>query len=241
MRRCTCEVPVTRRTRPMRPGCRTHLPRRDTVIRQPEEEQMRRMTSLSLAALIGAGAVATPAVAQERATEPYQVADRDFQERHTGLPAGTAIAVTLSEEVPLERDRIGDTFDAVVTRDVVEGDKVVIPEGAPAKVKLVESSERNDAATLRLAQVEANGEMHDVAVGDARADVSEDRLGTGEKTAVGAAAGAVVGAVTGAGVIEGAVVGAGGGLAWGLLSDRDREIDDGTSLRFELQDELDVR
>ena len=55
-----------------------------------------------------------------------------------------------------------------------------------------------------------------------------------------AAAGAVVGAVTGAGVLEGAVVGAGGGLAWGLLTDQGRKIDDGTTLRFELEDELEV-
>lgn len=208
---------------------------------------MRRMMGLSLAALIGAGVLTTPAAAQEQ-DERWKLASGEFKDedgreraRRSRLPTGTTIAVTLSEEVPLERERIGDTFDAVVTRDVTEGDKVVIPEGASAKVKLVESSEKNNAATLRLAQVEVNDEMRDVAVSDARADVGGSDLGTGEKTAVGAAAGAVVGAVTGAGVLEGAVIGAGGGLAWGLLSDRNREIDDGTSLRFELQEELDVR
>jgi hypothetical protein len=118
---------------------------------------------------------------------------------------------------------------------------VAIPAGAPAKVRLVESSEKQNAATVRLSEVRVNGEMQDVAVSDARADTDARGLGTGEKTAVGAAAGAVVGAVTGAGVLEGVVVGAGGGLAWGLLSDGEREIDDGTTLRFELEEELNTR
>ena len=51
----------------------------------------------------------------------------------------------------------------------------------------------------------------------------------------------IVGAVSGAGVLKGAVVGAGGGLSWGLLSDRGRKIDDGTTVRFALERELEVR
>jgi hypothetical protein len=148
--------------------------------------------------------------------------------------------VTLNEDITVARDHFGDTFDAMVARDVVVNGKVAIPAGAPAKVKLVESSEKAGAATVRLSDVEVNGEMRDVTSSDARADTEKSGLNTGQKTAVGAAAGAVVGAVTGVGVLEGAVVGAGGGLAWGLLSDQGRKIDDGTTLRFELEDDLNV-
>jgi hypothetical protein len=83
--------------------------------------------------------------------------------------------------------------------------------------------------------------MRTVTTENARADTEKDRAGTAKKTGIGAAAGAVIGAVTGVGVLKGAVLGAGGGLAWGLLSGRDREVDRGTQLEFELSESVNTR
>jgi hypothetical protein len=154
------------------------------------------------------------------------------------IPKGTDIPVTLDENVPIESDNIGKSYEATVTRDVEVDGEVVIVAGSPAEVKLVRSEDKSDAATLRLTKVHVDGDMRRVSSDEAKADTDKERLGTTEKTAVGAAAGAVVGAVTGAGVLEGAIVGAGGGLAWGLLDDSDREIKDDTPLRFSLEEEL---
>ena len=156
------------------------------------------------------------------------------------IPRGTDIPVTLDENIPIEQDKIGDTFEAHVTRDVVVNGEVVIPEGSPAEVRLVKSPENAEAATLRLTGINVDGDMRGVKTEVAKADSDKSGLNTAEKTAVGAAAGAVVGAVTGAGVIEGAVVGAGGGLAWGLLDKQGRAVPDDTRLRFSLDDELDL-
>jgi hypothetical protein len=207
------------------------------------------VTRAIAAALVGAGMmVGGPATAQGRPTDAYVLADVPLRMSAStadriDIPAGTSIPVEVDEEIPIDQNRMGEEFDAHVKRDVVVNGETVIPAGAKAKVKLAESQEQKDAATLRLTEVEVGGDMHQVSVGDAKAD-TEDRglngMSTGKKTAIGAAAGAVVGAVTGAGVIEGAVVGAGGGLAWGLLSDRDKKIDDGTTVRFELDRRLDM-
>jgi hypothetical protein len=156
------------------------------------------------------------------------------------IPRGTDIPVTLDEDIPIAQDRVGDKFEAHVTRDVVVNGEVVIPAGAPAEVKLVKSPENDKAATLRLTGVNVDGEVRSVSTDVAKADSDKSGLSTGEKTAVGAAAGAVVGAVTGAGVLEGAVVGAGGGLAWGLLDKQGREVPDDTPLRFSLEEKLDL-
>jgi hypothetical protein len=156
------------------------------------------------------------------------------------IPSGTDIPVTLDEDVPIEQDRMGDTFEAHVTRDVTVEGEVVIPAGTPAEVKLVESPEKEGAATLRLARINLDGDMRSVNTDVAKADTDKSGLRTRERAAVGAVAGAVVGAVTGAGVLEGAIVGAGGGLAWGLLDERGREVPDGTGLRFELEDEVEL-
>jgi hypothetical protein len=207
------------------------------------------VTRAIAAALVGAGTmVGGPATAQGRPTDAYVLADVPLRisastADRIDIPAGTSSPVEVDEEIPIDKNRMGEDFDAHVKRDVVVNGETVIPAGAKAKVKLAESQEQKDAATLRLTEVEVGGDMHQVSVGDAKAD-TEDRglngMSTGKKAAIGAAAGAVVGAVTGAGVIEGAVVGAGGGLAWGLLSDRDKKIDDGTTVRFELDRRLDV-
>ena len=156
------------------------------------------------------------------------------------IPRGTDIPVTLDEDVPITQERVGDKFEGHVTRDVMVNGEVVIPAGAPAEVKLVKSPENNNAATLRLTGLNLDGEMRSVSTDVAKADSDKSGLSTGEKTAVGAAAGAVVGAVTGAGVLEGAVVGAGGGLAWGLLDKQGREVPDDTTLRFSLEEKLDL-
>jgi len=207
------------------------------------------VTRAFAAALVGAGViVGGPATAQERPTDRYAVAGAPIPApaatlNRVRIPAGTAIPVEVDQDVPIDKNRMGDEFDAHVKRDVVVNGETVIPAGAKAKVKLAQSQEEENAATLRLTQLEVAGDLHQVSAGDAKAD-TEDRglngMSTGKKTAIGAAAGAVVGAVTGAGIIEGAVVGAGGGLAWGLLSGRDKKIDDGTTVRFELDRGLNV-
>jgi hypothetical protein len=201
------------------------------------------VTRAIAAALVGAGVmVGGPAAAQGRPQDTYALAEAAAVAK-IEVPAGTPIPVELDEEIPIDKDRMGDVFNAHVTRDVKVNGQVAIPAGANAKVRLTESREKAGAATLRLTEVEIHRDLHQVSATDAKADTEDSGLSgmsTGKKTAVGAAAGAVVGAVTGAGVLEGAVVGAGGGLAWGLLSDRDRKIDDGTKVRFELDRRLNV-
>ncbi len=156
------------------------------------------------------------------------------------IPKGTDIPVTLDEDIPIESDRVGDTFEARVARDVKVNGEVVIVAGSPAEVKLVKSPENAEAATLRLTKVHVDGDMRRVSTDVAKTDTEGPSFSTAEKTAVGAAAGAVVGAVTGAGVLEGAIVGAGGGLAWGLLDGDGRTVKDGTTLRFSLDKKLDL-
>src|SRR5512134_431533 len=193
---------------------------------------MKRTIGAVLMALAAAGTL-TPASAQSR--DGQAVARRqvfrtvEWDQRAPEIPRGTDIPVTLDEDIPVTRDKIGDTFEGHITRDVTVDGDVVLVSGAPVELKLVESSDRAGAATIRLNKVHVNGDMRRVEADVAKADTDESGLSTVEKTAIGAGAGAIVGAVTGAGVLEGAVVGAGGGLAWGLLDgDRAREVEDDT-------------
>jgi hypothetical protein len=150
------------------------------------------------------------------------------------IPPGTSVPVTLDQDIPLKKEQFGQTFDGHVTRDVVINGKLSVPQGSPAKVKLVASSDSasSDNATLQLAEVRVNGQNQTVNSSDARPDTERSHDGLGKKTGIGAAAGAVVGAVTGVGVLKGAVLGAGGGLAWGLLGGS-KQIGKDTQVQFE--------
>ena len=195
------------------------------------------MRWITLTAL--AGALALPP-ARAVAQEEVEVA-RAERSSFAAIPAGTDIPVTLSQDVTINEKNIGQTFEAQVTRDVIVDGDVAIRQGAPAQVRLVRNEENQDQATLRLSGVQIGGEMRTVTTESARADTEKDRAGTAKKTGIGAAAGAVIGAVTGVGVVKGAVLGAGGGLAWGLLSGRDREVNNGTQLEFELSESVNTR
>jgi hypothetical protein len=222
---------------------------------------MKRTLGAALAALVISGGLSA-AVAQSPSDSPDAQRRQVFKDADGGtaqarnrpaedrveygrsaprIPRGTDIPVTLDEDIAITRENIGDRFEGHVTRDVEVNGEVVLASGSPVEVQLVESGERKDAASLRLDKVNVNGDARSVETDVAEADTDERGLSKLEKTGVGAAAGAVVGAVTGAGVLEGALVGAGGGLAWGLLDDNNgRKIDDDTTLRFSLEDDLEL-
>lgn len=199
---------------------------------------MTRVRWITLAAL--AGAFALPPV-QAAAQEEVEVARAERSTSAAPIPAGTDIPVTLNQDVTIKEGNLDKTYEAQVTRDVIVDGDVAIRQGAPARVRLIRNEENSEQATLRLAQVQIDGEMRQVSTENARADTEKDRAGTAKKTGIGAAAGAVIGAVTGVGVLKGAVLGAGGGLAWGLLSGRDREVGRGTQLEFELTESVNTR
>jgi hypothetical protein len=204
----------------------------------PEEAHMTPVRWITLTAL--AGALALPQ-ARAVAQEEVEFARAERNSASAPIPAGTDIPVTLNQDVTIKEKNLGQTFEAQVTRDVIVDGDVAIRQGAPAQVQLVRNEADADQATLRLSSVQIGGEMRSVSTENARADTEKDRAGTAKKTGIGAAAGAVIGAVTGVGVLKGAVIGAGGGLAWGLLSGRDREVDRGTALEFELSESVNTR
>ena len=203
---------------------------------------MKRTIGAALTAL-AASAVVSMAAAQSQDSR-VDVAQRDGEADYRmapAIPSGTDIPVTLDENIPVTRDRMGDTFQGHMTRDVTVDGRVALVADTPVEVKLVEQSGGSKAATLRLMKVNVNGDMRRVQADVAKADTDERGLSTAKKTGVGAAAGAIVGAVTGVGVLKGAIVGAGGGLAWGLLDgNQAHEVKDDTPLRFSLEQDLNI-
>jgi hypothetical protein len=137
------------------------------------------------------------------------------------LPAGTNLVIRMIEAVDSETNRVGQSFRASLDQPVMVDGETVIPRGADAVVKLVDSKEsgkltgRTDL-TLSLQSVSINGHMVDINT----QSINKESASQGEKTAKvaggTAVAGAIIGAIAGGG--KGAAIGAGAGAAAGAGS-----------------------
>ncbi len=137
------------------------------------------------------------------------------------LPAGTNLLVRMIDAVDSETNRVGQTFRASLDTPVMLDGNAVIPRGADAVVKLVDSQESgklSGKADLKLAlqSISVNGRLVDVN----SQTVTEESASRGARTAKvaggTAAVGAIIGAIAGGG--KGAAIGAGAGAAAGAGS-----------------------
>jgi hypothetical protein len=79
------------------------------------------------------------------------------------LPAGTNLAIRLTEEIDSEDAGPGETFSATIDQAVNDASgHVVIPRGAEAMVKLVKAKAGGTAVTLSLVSVRVNERMVDI-------------------------------------------------------------------------------
>jgi hypothetical protein len=135
------------------------------------------------------------------------------------LPAGTNLVVRMIDGVDSDTARVGQTFSASIDEPVTgPNGEVVIPRGADAVVKLVDSKESGKLTgrselTLDLQSVKVDGRAVDINT----QTVSRESSSRGERTAKvaggTAAVGAIIGAIAGGG--KGAAIGAAAGGAAG--------------------------
>ena len=201
-------------------------------------------TGVLVVAILLAGVVALPALA-----------------KNVKLPEGKKIHFTLNQTLSSDKSREGDNFSGVVSRNVRQGDKTVIPEGAVVRgtVTSVTRSGRVKGKAemeLRFDEIELpSGKKLDLAASltelDDKEEVTEEggvkAEGTKKRDAAtiggGAGIGAVIGGIAGGG--KGAAIGAGAGAAAGtgvVLATRGKEVylKRGTEMALQLDRPLTV-
>ena len=134
------------------------------------------------------------------------------------IPAGTHITVRTGQELSSGTAKVGDRFDASLTRDLVAGGKTLAKAGAPARGKItaVKSSGRLHAPgqlSVRLTSVQVEGKMVPISTGSYHVEGKSHAKSNATKIGGGAAAGALIGGLAGCG--KGAAIGAGAGAAAG--------------------------
>ncbi len=134
------------------------------------------------------------------------------------IPAGTHITVRTAQELTSGTAKVGDRFDASLTRPIVVGGKTLAKAGAPArgKVTAAKSSGRLHAPgqlSVRLASVQVEGKMVPVSTASYHIQGKSHTKSNATKIGGGAAVGALIGGLAGGG--KGAAIGAGAGGAAG--------------------------
>ena len=115
-------------------------------------------------------------------------------------------------------NQAGEEFAATVSSPVVMGDRVVIPKGSDAVVRLMQAKSAGHMTGrselhLELVEITVNGTSYNVrSSAFSQAGASRGKR-TAETVGGGAAVGALIGAIAGKG--KGAVIGAGVGAAAG--------------------------
>jgi hypothetical protein len=134
------------------------------------------------------------------------------------IPAGTHISIRTGQELSSGTAKVGDRFDATLTRALVVGGKTVAKAGAPArgKVTLAKSSGRLHAPgqlSVRLTSVQVEGKMVPISTASYHVEGKSHTKSNATKIGGGAAIGALIGGLAGGG--KGAAIGAGAGGAAG--------------------------
>jgi hypothetical protein len=134
------------------------------------------------------------------------------------IPAGTHITVRTGQELSSGTAKVGEHFDATLTRALVVNGKTLAKAGAPArgKVTLAKSSGRLHAPgqlSVRLTSVQVGGKMVPVSTGSYHIEGKSHTKSNVTKIGGGTAVGALIGGLAGGG--KGAAIGAGAGAAAG--------------------------
>jgi hypothetical protein len=165
------------------------------------------------------------------------------------LPIGTAISVSVDQNVNSKDAQVGQKVAGSVAEDVTINGKVAIPKGAKANLAVASAQSAGKfkgqpKLWLKLVSVEVKGKTYSATANW----VGQTGASRGKRTAVGAgggaAAGAIIGAIAGGGkgAAIGAAVGAGAGTGAAALTGKTEvEIKAEQKVSFKLKTALTVQ
>jgi len=165
--------------------------------------------------------------------------------RLEALPSGTELTVRTAEDIDSSTAVVGQTFSAIVERDILgESDNVIIPAGSHAVLVVREISSGGTTGgpdiVLDMQSMTVSGRRYLVSTADLKRD-SGTGIGKNKRTAETVGGGAVLGTIIGAiaggakGAAIGVLVGAAGGAGVEVLNKgKDVRVPAETLLSFRL-------
>jgi len=188
------------------------------------------------------------ATAASPAAQPVPAAAAPPRPVTVTVPANTIVTIRTIDSIDSKTNQAGEVFKASLAAPIVVEDRVVVPAGADAYIKLVSASSAGHITGrselgLELASIAFQGKTYNVVSSDVKQSGASRGKRSAETIGGGAALGALIGAVAGGG--KGAAIGAavGGGAGTGvqvLTKGQQVKIPSETRLDFTLQQPLDI-
>jgi BON domain-containing protein len=164
------------------------------------------------------------------------------------VPANTIVSIRTIDSIDSKTNHEGEVFKASLNAPIVVDNRVIVPAGADAYVKLVNAKSAGHMTGrselgLELSSILFQGKTYNVVSSDVKQSGTSRGKQTAERVGGGAALGAIIGAIAGGG--KGAAIGAavGGGAGTGvqvLTHGQQVKIPSETRLDFTLQQPLDI-
>ncbi len=180
---------------------------------------------------------------------PAPAESKPVQSRAITIPSGTSIAVRLQEALDSGVNQAGETFSAMLDRDIEINGIVVARRGSMVEGKLsnvVRSGrvEGRAAMSLQLTSLTVGNQTYPLQTETLAFQAESTKKDDAKKVGIGAGVGAVIGAIAGGGkgAAIGAAVGAGAGGAT-VMATRGKEIkfDPEHRFNFVLRDDISVK
>ena len=190
----------------------------------------------------------TPASVSAPEPAPAPATPPPPQPRTVTIPANTIVTVRTIDSIDSATNTAGQVFKASLDAPIVAEDRVVIPRGADAYIKLVNASSAGRLAgrselALELSSIVYQGKTYNVVSSDVKQSGASRGKNSAAKIGGGAVLGGLIGGLAGGG--KGAAIGAavGGGAGTGvqvLTKGQQVKIPSETRLDFTLQQPFDV-
>lgn len=208
----------------------------------PKADKSRRAAATSPANPVGEPMTAGAAPAATPAPPPPP------QPVTVTVPANTIVTVRTIDGIDSKTNQAGQLFKASLDAPIVVDNRVIVPSGADAYIKLVNAKSAGRVTGrselgLELASVVFQGKTYNVVSSDVKQSGASRGKQSAERIGGGAALGALIGAVAGGG--KGAAIGAavGGGAGTGVqvfTKGQQVKIPSETRLDFTLQQPLEI-
>jgi hypothetical protein len=150
-------------------------------------------------------------------TTPATLVARD----QLSIPAGTVINVRMIDSISSDRNYAGETFRGSIADPIRIGNRTIVPRGANAYVRLVDSSSAGrvkgrSKLQLQLERIMVGNHSYAVASNVVEFRGKSETKKSAKSAGIGALAGGGLGALLGGG--KGAAIGAGVGAGAGVAS-----------------------
>jgi len=162
------------------------------------------------------------------------------------LPEGTVVDIRLGEHLSSATNQVGDTFDAILDRDLIVNGQMLAPKGSRVTGKVTDVIGAGKVKglahmTLALSAIKVDEDRYPVNTSTISVEAENTKSRDAKTIGAGAELGAAIGAIAGGGkgAAIGAAVGGGAGTA-GVLVTKGKEVEFQPEHKFSFRLEKDV-